>query len=87
MNGGDTTYLGLPLEFWFSGPFGIPFHIWTLTVTITGLMVGSFLNVVIHRMPLDQSVVTPPSHCPKPRPVPMWRPWPAKRGATASTMY
>src|SRR4029078_3505703 len=27
-------------------------------------MVLSFLNVVIHRMPLGESVVTPPSHCP-----------------------
>lgn len=29
-----------------------------------GLLVGSFLNVVIHRLPLGISVVTPPSHCP-----------------------
>lgn len=29
-----------------------------------GLLVGSFLNVVIHRVPLNQSVVFPPSHCP-----------------------
>lgn len=29
-----------------------------------GLMVGSFLNVVIHRLPLGQSIVFPPSHCP-----------------------
>jgi leader peptidase (prepilin peptidase)/N-methyltransferase len=27
-------------------------------------MVGSFLNVCIHRMPLGQSIVSPPSHCP-----------------------
>jgi leader peptidase (prepilin peptidase)/N-methyltransferase len=30
-----------------------------------GLLVGSFLNVVIHRVPLGESVVTPPSHCPR----------------------
>lgn len=30
-----------------------------------GLLVGSFLNVVIHRIPRDQSIVTPPSSCPK----------------------
>jgi leader peptidase (prepilin peptidase)/N-methyltransferase len=29
-----------------------------------GAVVGSFLNVCIHRMPLDQSIVFPPSHCP-----------------------
>jgi leader peptidase (prepilin peptidase)/N-methyltransferase len=29
-----------------------------------GLIVGSFLNVVIHRVPLNQSIVFPPSHCP-----------------------
>jgi leader peptidase (prepilin peptidase)/N-methyltransferase len=31
---------------------------------VVGLLVGSFLNVCIHRLPNDQSVVTPPSHCP-----------------------
>lgn len=30
-----------------------------------GLAVGSFLNVVIHRVPLHQSVVTPRSRCPR----------------------
>jgi len=29
-----------------------------------GAVIGSFLNVCVHRMPLDQSIVTPPSHCP-----------------------
>ncbi len=60
----QDTYLGLPLEFWFTGPLGIPFHIWTVTMAITGLIVGSFLNVVIHRMPIGLSVVRPGSHCP-----------------------
>jgi leader peptidase (prepilin peptidase)/N-methyltransferase len=29
-----------------------------------GAVVGSFLNVCIHRMPRDQSIIRPPSHCP-----------------------
>ena len=30
-----------------------------------GAVVGSFLNVVIHRYPRDESIVFPASHCPK----------------------
>lgn len=30
-----------------------------------GLVIGSFLNVVIHRVPLGLSVAFPPSHCPR----------------------
>lgn len=29
-----------------------------------GLLVGSFLNVVIHRLPLGQSIIAPRSYCP-----------------------
>ena len=36
-----------------------------LIVFIFGSIVGSFLNVCIHRMPLGESVVWPHSHCPK----------------------
>ncbi|HSU53666.1 MAG TPA: prepilin peptidase [Candidatus Dormibacteraeota bacterium] len=43
---------------------GVPFHFWSLVLFVFGTMVGSFLNVCIHRLPLGQSVVSPPSHCP-----------------------
>lgn len=35
----------------------------TVLVGVLGLLVGSFLNVVIHRVPAGRSVVTPPSAC------------------------
>jgi leader peptidase (prepilin peptidase)/N-methyltransferase len=35
-----------------------------LAAALLGLIAGSFLNVVIHRTPLRQSVVWPASHCP-----------------------
>lgn len=37
---------------------------WAVVIFIFGSIVGSFLNVCIYRMPLNQSVVTPGSHCP-----------------------
>ena len=33
-------------------------------VTILGLAIGSFLNVVIHRMPRQESIISPGSRCP-----------------------
>jgi leader peptidase (prepilin peptidase)/N-methyltransferase len=32
---------------------------------VVGLVFGSFLNVCITRIPRDQSIVSPPSHCPR----------------------
>src|SRR5262245_16114460 len=39
---------------WFTG----------LVVFVFGLLIGSFLNVVIHRLPLGESIVFPGSRCP-----------------------
>ena len=36
-----------------------------LIVFVFGLMLGSFFNVCIARLPQGESVVSPPSHCPK----------------------
>jgi leader peptidase (prepilin peptidase)/N-methyltransferase len=42
----------------------VPAPFWAVLFFVLGCIVGSFLNVCIHRMPLGQSIVTPPSHCP-----------------------
>jgi len=43
---------------------GLSFWFVPLVAGLFGLVVGSFLNVVIHRVPRGQSVISPPSHCP-----------------------
>jgi leader peptidase (prepilin peptidase)/N-methyltransferase len=35
-----------------------------VVVALLGLAVGSFLNVVIYRIPANESILRPPSHCP-----------------------
>lgn len=37
----------------------------SLFALVTGMVVGSFLNVCICRLPKGESVVSPPSHCPQ----------------------
>ena len=41
-----------------------PEWIWYILVFAFGSCIGSFLNVVIYRLPRDKSIVTPPSACP-----------------------
>ena len=43
----------------------VPFHFWSVALFALGTIVGSFLNVCIHRMPRGLSLISPPSHCPK----------------------
>ncbi len=42
----------------------VPFHFWSLVFFVFGCIVGSFLNVCIHRLPAGMSIITPRSHCP-----------------------
>lgn len=37
---------------------------WILAASLVGLVVGSYLNVVVHRLPEGESTVLPASHCP-----------------------
>ena len=41
-----------------------PNWIWMVFVFVFGCCVGSFLNVVIYRLPLDKSLISPASACP-----------------------
>lgn len=34
-------------------------------MSVVGAVIGSFLNVVVYRLPLGMSLIEPPSHCPK----------------------
>jgi leader peptidase (prepilin peptidase)/N-methyltransferase len=42
----------------------VPDWIWYLFVFANGCCIGSFLNVVVYRMPRDKSLMWPPSSCP-----------------------
>jgi leader peptidase (prepilin peptidase)/N-methyltransferase len=42
----------------------IPDAAWAVLAGVLGLAIGSFLNVVIYRVPAGESIVHPPSRCP-----------------------
>lgn len=41
----------------------LPPAFWIVTVVLFGLVIGSFLNVVIYRWPREESIALPASHC------------------------
>jgi leader peptidase (prepilin peptidase) / N-methyltransferase len=45
--------------------FFLPQTGWSITVFVFGLLWGSFLNVVIYRLPKDMGLSFPASHCPQ----------------------
>ena len=55
----------MPILFSFETATGLPEFVGYLFIFFLGAIIGSFLNVVIHRVPLEQSIVFPNSACPK----------------------
>src|ERR671921_2216366 len=43
---------------------GLPTYFIVAAVAVVGAIIGSFLNVVIHRVPREESIAFPASHCP-----------------------
>ena len=52
---------------WTRAGFSDDYVVWFFVFSsfLFGSCLGSFLNVCIWRMPLGESIVTAPSHCPK----------------------
>ena len=47
------------MEWWYH----VPVVFWCLTIFTFGLMIGSFLNVVVARLPYEKSILWPSSRC------------------------
>ncbi len=63
---GATTGRGFMVENMLS-------HLTILWLTVLGGVIGSFLNVVIYRLPRGMSLIEPPSHCPTCKQPIRWR--------------
>ena len=68
---GLPTILGSLSSGWFSGGAGevraiaiAQWVVWSLFLFAFGASIGSFVNVVAHRLPRGASLVSPPSRCP-----------------------
>jgi len=60
-----SRYNDSPMILPAESPLGIPLPIACVIIGVLGAMIGSFLNVVIHRLPRNQSIVFPSSTCPE----------------------
>lgn len=49
----------------FESVTGLPIWVAYIAFFLFGSVIGSFLNVVIHRVPLEESIIFPNSACPK----------------------